>query len=1031
MLSSDFLVSVRHPLLRCHQVLGRNYLPGMAYIDLIFQAFREHGYGFEEYELRNVCLYQPVVVNDDRNVVLHLHWDEAREGAWHIQVEGEVRHKGVGTGERMRCATAEMHHVGRAAFDQTIDLERVERDASRIVSLEDIYSKIRSQGLVHSGFMKAHGRVLAAEDAIYVDCALGAEAEESAAALMFHPALIDASAVCAGAALADLDSETRDQLFLPIVYESFCASAFLQRRCVARVRYASIERKGEVTHLTIEFFDEAGRKVAELKRLTGKRVRKAASTEAIDQTGAIGARADTDAAEFPALLSWLRQLVAARLSVSEQEIDIDSGYYELGLTSLDLMEFVRSIRAKLGVNLSPTLFFEFTTIAELATHLSGNHAISASEEVAPKVHRQELSDRRHADPAAHEVVGREIPVEPPENRAEPRSQAEDVAIVGMAGRFPQARNVREFWNNLKQGKDCIVEIPESRWDAHASGQSGHELPSGRKSSVWGGFVADADCFDPAFFRISPREAEVLDPQERLFLQTCWEAIEDAGYTPKALSQLRGKQDVGVFVGVMHKDYTLVGVEALLHGQKVPLALSNAAIANRVSYFCNFRGPSMAIDTVCSSSLTAVHLAVESIRRGECDVALAGGVNLSLHPGKYLTYGAMGMHSTDGRCRAFGEGGDGYVSGEAIAAVLLKPLGRAIADGDHVYATIKGSAINHGGKVSGITVPSPVAQADVIADCLRRFKIDPHTISYIEAHGTGTSLGDPIEIEGLSRAYGRRIEAKHFCSIGSVKSNIGHAESAAGIVGLIKVALQLRHQTLVPSLHSEKLNPYIDWEQCPFVVQRELQEWTVAANNGMPRRAALSSFGATGSNAHVILEEYQREDRDADVYDSGAPCIVPLSATNEERLQESAESLLRLLRSGQGDPENTPHIGVDDRITIRDLAYTLQVGREAMEARVCFVVQDLREFEQKLDSFVHHQAAIEGCYRAVTKSRREFVSLLASDDDVAELVNKWLRKGKINKIAELWSNGLTFDWTRLYEADARPRRISLPTYPFAR
>ena len=275
MLTSDFLMSIRHPLLRCHQVLDENYLPGMAYIDLIYQAFREHGHGFEEYELRNVCLYQPVVVDDDKNVVLHLYWNEAGEGAWHVRIEGEVRYKGVDTGERMRCVTAEMHRVGRPSFDQTIDLDRIERDASRIIDLEDIYSKIRLQGLVHSGFMKAHGRVLVAEDAVYVDCALGEEAEESAAALMFHPALIDASAVGASAALADLESGTLDQLFLPIVYESFGASALLQRRCVARVRYASIERKGEVTHLTIEFFDEAGTKIAELKRLAGKRVRKA------------------------------------------------------------------------------------------------------------------------------------------------------------------------------------------------------------------------------------------------------------------------------------------------------------------------------------------------------------------------------------------------------------------------------------------------------------------------------------------------------------------------------------------------------------------------------------------------------------------------------------------------------------------------------------------------------------------------------------------------------------------------------------
>ena len=218
-MNMEVLISANLPLVSSHQVLGQNYLPGMAYIDLIYQAFREHGHEFEEYELRNVCLYQPVVVDDNRSVVLHLCCDEAGEGTWLIRIEGDVCDKGADTGERVRCVTAEMHRAGRSSFDQTIDLDRIERDASRIVDLEDIYSKIRPQGLAHSGFMKAHGRVLVAEDAVYVDCALGEEAEESAAALMFHPALIDASAVCAGAALAELDSGTRGQLFLPIIYE--------------------------------------------------------------------------------------------------------------------------------------------------------------------------------------------------------------------------------------------------------------------------------------------------------------------------------------------------------------------------------------------------------------------------------------------------------------------------------------------------------------------------------------------------------------------------------------------------------------------------------------------------------------------------------------------------------------------------------------------------------------------------------------------------------------------------------------------
>lgn len=409
----------------------------------------------------------------------------------------------------------------------------------------------------------------------------------------------------------------------------------------------------------------------------------------------------------------------------------------------------------------------------------------------------------------------------------------------MAGRYPKAKNIQQFWENLKAGTDCISEIPNSRWEW----KEFEELtsPSGKPFSKWGGFIEDADCFDPQFFRISPREAETMDPQERLFLETCWEAIEDAGYTPETIAEPRGenkRRHVGVFAGVMHKDYSLIGAEALSEQNPFPLSLNYAQIANRVSYYCNFHGPSMAVDTVCSSSLTAVHLAIESIRNGECEAALAGGVNLSLHPAKYISYGSVGMHSSDGYCHTFGEGGDGYVSGEGVGTLLLKPLRKAEQDGDRIYAVIKGSAINHVGKVSGITVPSPVAQADVIEACLEKTGIDPRTVSYVEAHGTGTSLGDPIEIQGLVKAFSRNTQDQQFCSIGSVKSNIGHAESAAGISGLTKTALQLHYKTLVPSLHSEELNPYLELEQSPFLFSMKQRNGSSPHFQKMARRSSI-------------------------------------------------------------------------------------------------------------------------------------------------------------------------------------------------
>ncbi|MCP4993013.1 MAG: polyketide synthase, partial [Gammaproteobacteria bacterium] len=303
-------------------------------------------------------------------------------------------------------------------------------------------------------------------------------------------------------------------------------------------------------------------------------------------------------------------------------------------------------------------------------------------------------------------------------------------------------------------------------------------------------------------------------------------------------------------------------EYQLYGQdQLSLSSSYASIANRVSYYLNLHGPSLAVDTMCSSSLTSIHLACESIKRGECVAALAGGVNVSIHPNKYLQLSQGKFAASDGRCRSFGEGGDGYVPGEGVGAVLLKPLSQAQADGDQIYGVIKGSSLNHGGKTHGYTVPNPKAQGQLIAETLQKSGVRPESISYVEAHGTGTALGDPIEIRGLSQAFTDDQPEGHDCAIGSVKSNIGHLESAAGIAGLTKVLLQMKYQQLVPSLHSESLNPHIDFEATPFQVQRELAAWErpVIEVDGVqreyPRRAGLSSFGAGGANAHLIVEEH--------------------------------------------------------------------------------------------------------------------------------------------------------------------------------
>jgi polyketide synthase PksN len=1034
-MQDQFLITINNPVIKNHKVYGQEILPGLAYIDMLYQYFREKGHDYTRLELRNLSIHHPLIVGQDYQILLSMQCSEIKAGQWQIRVEGQEQHGRILQPEKKLYVTAEMQVTDPVVFDETLDLVTMKQSALRSSGLDEVYRKYRGRDLVHTGFIKAEGIIYGFEAAILIELSLGQAALPSAGDFMFHPTLIDASGVGSWGLFESL-AEGEERVFIPLFYESFRAAALLQEKCITRVRTSSVYRKNDLLYMTIEYFDPSGIKVGELKNFATKLVREAGlvnpnrkktpkpgkgkpaltdSNQPIDHPKAAGTPAT-------GIETFLRKILADKLKRSVEQIDPRAGYFEMGLDSSVLLEIVQAVSTFIKTPLSPTLLFEYTTVAELAGYLS-----------------QAYSDRFQQVP----IFGSKpthVPVKvdfgpPSENPVLlpgamlPEIQG-DIAIIGIAGRYPGAGNLREFWTNLKEGKDLIREIPKSRWDYHRF--DGLKSPSGKSMSKWGGFIDDPDCFDPHFFRISPREAELIDPQERLFLETCWEAIEDAGYAPHSLVGPRGlnkRQDVGVFVGVMHKDYTLVGAEALSREQVFPLSLHCSEIANRVSYFCNFHGPSMAVDTACSSSLTAVHLAIESIRHGECEAALAGGVNLSLHPDKYLTIGMLDMYSSDGYCHTFGKGGDGYVTGEGIGAVLLKPLSRAIQDQDHIYAVIKGSAINHVGTVSGITVPSPVAQADLIANCLEKTGIHPRTISYLEAHGTGTSLGDPIEMQGLVKAFRQYTSDAQFCSIGSVKSNIGHGESAAGISGLHKVILQLYYKTLVPSLHAEELNPYLDFIQSPFYIQNQAEEWKqpVLLENGRevsyPRRAGLSSFGASGSNAHLILEEYlpqaTPEPAASNFMTHDQPALIPLSAKNEERLQAYARRLLEFLKApGQG------------KINLAELAFTLQVGREAMETRVAFLVKEIPELIAKLEALGEGRETIENCWRGQVKYRKEPMAFFSPEQDPLELIQQWIASGDFKNIAELWVKGYGMDWALFYGA-ITPRRISLPAYPFAK
>jgi acyl transferase domain-containing protein/acyl carrier protein len=706
--------------------------------------------------------------------------------------------------------------------------------------------------------------------------------------------------------------------------------------------------------------------------------------------------------------SYLKELLAHELQLPAHRIDPKDPLERYGIDSVMIMALTRKLEGQFG-KLSKTLFFEYRSIHELAGYFLEQHREAVGAKVGWKPAAAAAMQDDATAPAAVSVPSAATVRGPRFRQTAPAlgrpSGDDDVAIIGVSGRYPMARTLDEFWDNLRNGRDCITEIPPERWDYRPYFHPEKGKP-GFTYSKWGGFIDDVDKFDARLFQIAPAEAELLDPQERLFLETAWETFEDAGYTRERLSPAT----VGVYVGVMYGQYQLLGAEESLKGNPIALSSSYASVANRVSHFFHLRGPSIALDTMCSSSLTAIHLACESLKRGETDMALAGGVNVSIHPSKYLLLSTQHFPSTDGRCRSFGEGGDGYVPGEGVGAVLLKPLRRAQADGDRIYGVIRATSVNHGGKTHGYTVPNPHAQADLISAALQKAGIDPQSVSFIEAHGTGTALGDPIEIAGLARAFGAQTAARQFCAIGSAKSNIGHLESAAGIAGVTKVLLQMKHRQLAPSLHAERLNPHIAFDETPFYVQRELQTWAPAL-----LRAGVSSFGAGGSNAHVLLEEYVQAPLPAAPH--AGPQLVLLSALNGERLRKLAERLYAFLQKG-------------DAPALADVAYTLQTGRQHLEERAALIAASMPELLELLGQYV--QGNLRGP-NVVTGNVREgqerWLNMLGGRAG-AEFRRAMLRERDLARVAEAWVCGLSFDWDELHQG-AGPRRVSLPTYPFAR
>lgn len=676
------------------------------------------------------------------------------------------------------------------------------------------------------------------------------------------------------------------------------------------------------------------------------------------------------------------------LRLPPAQLDEEADWAEFGFDSIILSGFVNKLNAAFDLDLLPTALFEATNMLRFSQYLAKNYprqmasALSLGGDEQPDTPSVQLE----REPESISIFARAF------RRAYEARVAyreEDIAIIGMSCRTAGARNTEELWRVLIEEKDMIGEIPRDRWNWE-------DYPDCVK---WGSFIEGVAEFDSLFFGISPAEATYMAPEQRLMMQSVWECLENAGCG----DAIKGT-NTGIFVGCGPSGYS-----SLLSHMPVESYSSTGAVPsvgpNRISYLMDWHGPSEPIETACSSSLVAVHRAVEAIRRGHCDQAIAGGVNLLLTPEPYISFTKAGMLCDDGRCKTFSDQANGYVRGEGIGMIMLKPLGAALEDGNIIHAVIKGTAENHGGRTNSLTAPNPKAQAAVVRKAISDAGLEFDRISYVECHGTGTALGDPVEIEGLKLAAGQSLEEQdetRRCWLGSIKSNIGHLEMAAGIVGLIKVVLQMQHKKIARSLHCDTINRYIDLTGTPFVIAQTASAWDVGP--GERRVAGVSSFGFGGVNAHVILEEAPELPADDDRPDStdGPPQLMIVSARNEE-------SLLRYLAQYPDYLKTLPRSSA----TLKRLAYTLQLGRAEMQERVAFVVRSVDEWAELLDSYIANGGRVN--HRNIHRGTVTGANTLDIGDTQAgrDYLRQLLNSNECAKLAELWVKGTEIDWKALY------------------
>jgi len=699
----------------------------------------------------------------------------------------------------------------------------------------------------------------------------------------------------------------------------------------------------------------------------------------------------------------LKEQAAGELMLAQERLTADENLSSFGFDSIALTRFANRLYEHFGIEITPGLFFSYPTLASLADYMLAQHAARlesfyarVSEQPSEAPVRSAPDSQRGAPPSAESSV-----------ESQPANTPEPLAIIGLSGRFPGASTVDALWSLLRDEVEAVETVDGSRFDV-AAYYGDPEDDTGVTNGKWLGHMRGVAEFDPLFFRIAPAEAERMDPRQRLLLQASWSSLEDAGYGPY---QLRG-HSMGVFAGVEQGDYQeLLGSDVDITGNH------DGVLAARLAYILDFDGPALAINTSCSSGLVALHQACHSIRSGECDTALVGSAHLILTPSPLVGMGQAGMLSPSGRCRSFDTQADGMVPGEAVVSLVVKRLTQAQTDGDPIHGVIRGSGVNYDGHTNGLTAPSGAAQSRLLRHVYQQANIEPSAIEHIVTHGTGTPLGDPIEVNALAEVFNEDTAVRgQQTALTSTKTNLGHTQAASGLVSLVALLEGMRNEAIPASLHCEHESDYIDWSSSPFYVNKTLTPWPARAS---ARLGAVSAFGFSGTNAHAVLASYEQPAPSA----GPAPFyLLVLSAHSENALRQRVSDLAATLELGDWPAH-----------WLAAMSYTLLMGRWHFAHRAAFVVADRDDAIRVLRAHERGQNQAHGYSGRVPREFEAHQALVRYAHqllvETADAVDAATRRDNLIALADLYCQGYELDWERLF-GDQPPRRIRLPTYPFS-